>query len=65
MKLIVNGNDVEWDGVSLARFVETQCDDPSVVATLVNDTVVPRDKRDECALKDGDSIEMIAFAAGG
>jgi thiamine biosynthesis protein ThiS len=65
MKLIVNGNDVEWDGASLKQFVESQCGDPSVVATLVNGDVVPRDKRDECVLNDGDSIEMIAFAAGG
>jgi len=35
------------------------------VAVLVNDTVVKAERRESHLLKDGDHVEILAFAGGG
>ena len=66
MKLSVNGDSREHRGDgTLAALLRELGADPDRVAVLVNGAVVPRDKRAETKLADGDTIEVLTFAGGG
>jgi sulfur carrier protein len=66
MKLIVNGETIDYGGVSLlTAFLKERGADPARVAVLVNDEVVPRAKRSERMLAEGDRVEILTFAGGG
>jgi len=66
MQLTLNGESYEHtgDGTLLSLLAELEAD-PDRVAILVNGTVVPKTGREGVTLRDGDCVEVIAFAAGG
>ena len=66
MQLTVNGEAHEHtsEGSLVSLLAELKAD-PDRVATLVNETIIPRTEREGVALRDGDRVEIIAFAAGG
>ena len=66
MKIKINGEKREIrKGQSLAGLVKTFNPSKKRVAVLLNDDMIPREKHATCLLKDGDRVEIIAFAGGG
>ena len=66
MKLTVNGDPHEHRGDgTVAALVRELGANPERVAVLVNGDVVPRNRRAETRLADGDTVELITFAGGG
>lgn len=66
MKLTVNGVTQDWAGVAtLADLLMRMDAGDTRVATLVNDDVVPADRRSVRMLADGDRVEIVSFAGGG
>ena len=66
MKLTVNGEETELeDGATVGRLLQKLNPGTARVAVLVNDSVVQGEKREACALKDGDRVELLTFAGGG
>jgi thiamine biosynthesis protein ThiS len=66
MNLTVNGDAVRYDGdPRLSDYLQSRGVDPGRVAVLLNGDLVPLRERDGRSLKDGDQIEILAFAGGG
>lgn len=65
MKLVVNGEEIETSGTFLADLVVQMGARPDRVAIMVNGEVIAAAQRDAVALKEGDRIEILTFAAGG
>lgn len=65
MKLVVNGEEIEASGTSLADLVVQMGASLDRVAIMVNGEVITAAQRDAVALKEGARIEILTFAAGG
>ena len=66
MQLTVNGAAHEHTGdPSIAAVLAALKAEPDRVALLLNGKFVARESRGAVRLRDGDVIEVIAFAAGG
>jgi len=66
MKIVLNGKKIDSkSGGSLVKLIREAGAVDSQVAVLVNDEVVPRNKRKEFKVKDGDRVELLSFAGGG
>lgn len=65
VKIKVNDQETNVDGTpTLDQLLKTlgMC---GKVAVVLNDEVVPQDRRAACPVKDGDRIEVLTFAGGG
>ena len=64
MKLVVNGEGYELkeEGSVKTLLLELNADCERV-AIMINDEVIPRDKRDSVTLKENDRVEVLTFAA--
>jgi sulfur carrier protein len=66
MKVIVNGVARELPaGATIPDLLRVLNADKARVAVLVNDAVVPAERRTTHALHDGDRVEVLTFAGGG
>ncbi|SON56271.1 sulfur carrier protein ThiS [Hartmannibacter diazotrophicus] len=65
MRILLNGDAVDFEAATLADFVEMQEFDPDIVATAVNGEFVPRLERAEMLLADGDQVEVFSPRQGG
>ncbi|MCM1077363.1 MAG: sulfur carrier protein ThiS [Bacteroides sp.] len=66
MKISINRQTVEvTDGATLRDALEIKGIKPTAIATAVNGTVVPADKRASTTLSDGDKIVIIKAFYGG
>ena len=66
MKLTVNGEPCEHAGRgTIAELLRELGAEPERVAIVVNDEIVRSGARAAVTLKEGDRIEIIAFAGGG
>ncbi|MBL1435281.1 MAG: sulfur carrier protein ThiS [Rhodobacteraceae bacterium] len=65
MKIQLNGASIEAQVTTLADLLEAEGFGRAKVATAVNSTFVPAAARADHALKDGDSIEVLAPMQGG
>jgi thiamine biosynthesis protein ThiS len=66
MQLILNGEKREFaDGLSLSALVDQLGTKPERVAVELNDTIVPRGRWFQTALKEGDRLEIVHFVGGG
>jgi len=66
MKLKVNGKATEVpEGTDLLGLLALQGVASELVAIELNETMVPRAKREGVALKDGDVVELLKMIAGG
>jgi sulfur carrier protein len=66
MKLVVNGESVaKPDGLTVLGLLRDLGAIQTRVAVVVNDQVVPSERREACVLKDGDRVEILTFAGGG
>lgn len=67
MKLTLNGKESDFaDGLTVsALLVEQQVKTPEMVSIELNGQILKRSMFENTALKDGDKIEFLFFAAGG
>lgn len=62
----MNGKPREFPGeLSVADLVQAIGVHPLRVAVLVNEEVIKRERFGEVVVKDGDSVEVLTFMAGG
>jgi sulfur carrier protein len=66
-RITVNGELREWQGGSLAAFIESRGIDPAApgIAVAMNGTVVPRKAWPDTRLSDGDRLELVGIFKGG
>jgi sulfur carrier protein len=66
MKVMVNGESREFPQVkTVGDLLRTLNADARRVAVVVNDEIVPSEKWDLFAIRDGDRIEVLIFVGGG
>ncbi|KKK94147.1 hypothetical protein LCGC14_2685760 [marine sediment metagenome] len=67
MKLTLNGKESDFaDGLTVSELlVEQQVKTPEMVSIELNGQILKRPMFESTALKDGDKIEFLFFAAGG
>ncbi|MBF0490230.1 MAG: sulfur carrier protein ThiS [Candidatus Omnitrophica bacterium] len=66
MKVTINGTVKELPNISyLSEIVTQYCKEPKHVITEVNGQIIPANLWGNTALKDGDTIELVAFVGGG
>ena len=65
MKIKVNDQDTTVDGTPTVAGVLMTLGICGKVAVVLNDEVVPEDRRAACPVKDGDRVEVLTFAGGG
>lgn len=66
MLLKVNGKEHNHNGNgSIAALLAEMDSIPERVAVLVNDEIIPSDRRAAVSLKDNDRVEIIVMAGGG
>jgi sulfur carrier protein len=66
MRLIVNGEPEDWgDGLTLADLVSARMRTEKGVAAAVDGAVVLRAAWAQCALRDGQAVELLTAVQGG
>ncbi|WP_304546240.1 sulfur carrier protein ThiS [Sulfurimonas microaerophilic] len=66
MKLIINGNEKEFNGdKTLLEVLKELSLEGKVMAAAVNMEIVKQDAWDKCRLNDGDKLELLDFVGGG
>jgi sulfur carrier protein len=66
MKLTVNGNDEQYDGVAtVGHLLKALAVNGERVAVMVNEAVIRRGDLDATELRDGDAVEVITMVGGG
>jgi thiamine biosynthesis protein ThiS len=66
VKIFVNGELRGVDaGTTIAQLLETLRLDPRTLAVELNLDVIPRSRHAECALRDGDRLEIVTLVGGG
>jgi len=65
MKLVVNGEELDIEAVTLATALAALELKDATVATALNGEFVPKRARESTPLRDGDRIEIVAPRQGG
>ena len=65
MALIINGEEVEAAGKTLADYLEETGYDTRGIAVERNGAIVPKSQYASTILRDGDRIELVHCVAGG
>ena len=65
MKIIVNGEALETDALTLAALLDELGQGEAKVATSVNEAFVPKTLRADHTLQDGVRVEIVAPRQGG
>ncbi|USN99008.1 MAG: sulfur carrier protein ThiS [Phycisphaeraceae bacterium] len=66
MKITVNGESRESpEGCTVAELIEAMGLAKAICAAEVNKAVVPRDRRTETKLAEGDVVEIVTLVGGG
>jgi thiamine biosynthesis protein ThiS len=66
VKIVLNGEERDCpEALALPALLAELRVTPDRVAVMVNDAVVPRARRGGCVLRNGDRVEVLAFAGGG
>jgi len=66
MNITLNGENREIkEGETLASLVKKLHPKKQRIAVLLNDELIPTDKREGHILKQGDRVEILTFAGGG
>lgn len=62
----LNGNDINgFDGRTAAELLAAFNYKTSLVAVEYNGEILPKNKYEQTALKDGDVVEVVSFVGGG
>lgn len=66
MKLNINGHDKDMPATTnIADLIKQLCKNPKHIIAEVNGQIVPNSTWAQTNLKEGDSIELVAFVGGG
>lgn len=66
MQVKLNGVDVQLkDNISLANFLDKECDNERSFAVAINESFVPRSQYAETLLREGDRVEIVVAMQGG
>ena len=65
MALIINGEEVEAAGKTLADYLEEAGYDTRGIAVERNGAIVPKSQYSSTILRDGDKVELVHCVAGG
>ena len=66
MKVTINGTSKELNNnPQLADLVAQFCKESKHIITEVNGTIIPSSNWNNTSIKDGDTIELVAFVGGG
>lgn len=65
MALIINGEEVEAAGKTLADYLEEAGFDTRGIAIERNGAIVPKSQYASTVLQDGDKVELVHCVAGG
>ncbi|MBQ6473557.1 MAG: sulfur carrier protein ThiS [Victivallales bacterium] len=65
MALIINGEEVEAAGKTLADYLEEAGYDTRGIAIERNGAIVPKSQYASTVLQDGDKVELVHCVAGG
>ena len=65
MALIINGEEVEAAGKTLADYLEEAGYDTRGIAVERNGAIVPKSQYASTLLQDGDKVELVHCVAGG
>lgn len=66
MTISVNDEPFELEReMSVEEFVAEELESDDGLVVLVNDAVVPKEKRNAFILKEGDCVEVVRFVSGG
>ncbi len=65
MKIVVNGESLEVEGVTLADTLVELGYEGAIVATALNGEFVSARSRADAPVKDGDEVEIVAPRQGG
>ncbi|MBR6372950.1 MAG: sulfur carrier protein ThiS [Victivallales bacterium] len=63
--VIINGEQVDEAGGTLAGYLAKNGLDKGRVAVEINGDIVPKAKYADTVLKDGDKVEIVRFVGGG
>lgn len=67
-KMTISVNDEPFElerEMSVEEFVAEELESDDGLVVLVNDAVVPKEKRNALILKEGDCVEVVRFVSGG
>lgn len=64
MEVVINGNSEAGNYGTVAELLEKRDLDPKLVVVELNGQVLPKDRYDQ-SLKEGDTLEIVQFVAGG
>ncbi len=66
MKLVINGETREVDGISTVQMLLTHYKlEEKILVVELNRSIVDRDNYEQTTLADGDHIEIVHFVGGG
>lgn len=65
MEVIINGNTQTGDFSTVASMLEKNDLDPKFVVVELNGKILPKEEYQTMHLKDGDTVEIVQFVAGG
>lgn len=65
MKLIINGEERQFEVINVAALIEQLGMKSDRVAVELNRDIVPRARWAEATLSDGDKLEIVHFVGGG
>jgi len=66
MKITINGTPKELtDNIFLSDIVTQFCKQPNTVITEVNGQIIASPNWSQTTIKEGDTIELVAFVGGG
>lgn len=66
MKITINGTSKEFtNNPHLSDLVNQFCKEPRHIITEVNGNIIVANNWGSTALKDGDTVELVAFVGGG
>lgn len=63
--VLINGEQVQADDMTLSAYLQTTTYDPKRIAVERNGDIVPKAQYDTTLLQAGDTIEIVSFVGGG
>ena len=65
MQILVNGETMQIDEMSVVQYLESLSIDPRRVAIELNLDILPKGDYGTTLLKEGDALEIVQFVGGG
>lgn len=65
MQILVNGETINIDEMSVVQYLESLSVDPRRVAVELNLDILPKGEYGKTFLKEGDALEIVHFVGGG